>query len=408
MEEAGLEVGVEIGSPSIAAMLCLFPKVLKPGEWQGREAVGVLIVAGASCPHGVIIYWAGGPLKGLLAWCVAFKPSSTEVEPTFSAGTLHFGHRVFLWGADPETPEGIAERFKLYLGKNAIKNQRQLGMLLIHLHNQGSIWDGFLALSKKEVGSMVRGVDGAFDESADIRVRKWHLDGPNGLGLLARPVATQPGQQYRACLAYSGTLALYLERCPSPPERVNVSWQRSEFGSDTFGLKGEVSDCSQGSIYLCVARYPIVNGAPAIPPPHALRDRFERFRTHHGGHDVVSFIPGRGNRLQRLAYYVGRAAALGVQPHCLLWHMEFPKEELPFWEKRLIDFLGEGGGLERKAWFGVGGDLSAPVGMNLESFFGRAGDDPDKLLRFLGREKQSFEQQFLDRSIHAFQIRIPP
>ena len=48
MEEAGLEVGVEIGSPNIAAMLCLFPKVLERGEWQGREAQGVLIVAGAS------------------------------------------------------------------------------------------------------------------------------------------------------------------------------------------------------------------------------------------------------------------------------------------------------------------------------------------------------------------------
>ena len=177
MEEAGLEVGVEIGSPSIAAMLCLFPKVLEPGEWQGREAVGVLIVAGASCPHGVIIYWAGGPLKGLLAWCVAFKPSSTEVEPTLSAGTLHFGHRVFLWGADPETAEGITARFKSYHG--GIKIQRQLGMLLIHLHNQGSIWDAFLCLSRKVVGSMVRGVDGAFDESAiDVERDERHL--PSG------------------------------------------------------------------------------------------------------------------------------------------------------------------------------------------------------------------------------------
>lgn len=130
-----------------------------------------------------------------------------------------------------------------------------------------------------------------------------------------------------------------------------------------------MSDRSLGSVYLCVAKYPIVEGAPAIPPAHALRDRFERFRTHHGGHEVVSVIPGRGNRLARLAFYVGRASALGVQPHCLLWHMDFG-------EKRLIDFLGEGGGLERKAWFGVGGDLSAPPGMKLESFFGHAGDDP--------------------------------
>ena len=408
MEEAGLEVGVEIGSPNIAAMLCLFPKVLERGEWQGRLAQGVLIVAGASCPHGVIIYWAGGPLKGLLAWCVAFKHSSTAVEPTFYAGTLYFGQRVFLWGADPETAEGVAERFKLYLGRSAIKNQLQLGMLLIHLHTRASIWDGYLALSKKAVGTMVRGVDGAFDETVDIRVKALHLDGVHGMGLLIYPVATQTVQQYRDCLAYSNTLALYLERCPSPPERVNITWRRSEYGGDTFGLQVEVSDRSMGSVYLCVAKYPIVEGAPAIPPAHALRDRFERFRTHHGGHEVVSVIPGRGNRLARLAFYVGRASALGVQPHCLAWHMDFPKEELPFWEKRLIDFLGEGGGLERKAWFGVGGDLSAPSGMKLESFFGHAGDDPDTILRFLGREKQSFEQQFLDRSIHAFQIRIPP
>ena len=89
----------------------------------------------------------------------------------------------------------------------------------------------------------------------------------------------------------------------------------------------------------------------------------------------------------------------------------FPKEvntELPFWETKLIDFLGEGGGLERKAWFGVGGNESAPNGMKLESFFGHAGDDPKDILRFIERERASFETQFLDRNIHAFQIRIPP
>ena len=50
-------------------------------------------------------------------------------------------------------------------------------------------------------------------------------------------------------------------RCPSPPERVNVTWRRSEFGSDTFGLQVEVSDRSLGSVYLCVAKYPIVDGS---------------------------------------------------------------------------------------------------------------------------------------------------
>ena len=51
-------------------------------------------------------------------------------------------------------------------------------------------------------------------------------------------------------------------RCPSPPERVNVTWRQSEFGSDTFGLQVEVrSDRSLGSVYLCVAKYPIVDGS---------------------------------------------------------------------------------------------------------------------------------------------------
>ena len=99
---------------------------------------------------------------------------------------------------------------------------------------------------------------------------------------------------------------------------------------------------------------------------------------------------------------------MGVALHQLVWWHEFPKEDLPFWETRLLDFLGEGGGLERKAWFGVGGDESAPSGMKLESFFGYAGDDPDHILRFIGREKASFERQFLNRGIHAFEIKIPP
>jgi hypothetical protein len=46
--------------------------------------------------------------------------------------------------------------------------------------------------------------------------------------------------------------------------------------------------------------------------------------------------------------------------------------------------------------------------MKLESFFGFAGDDPDHILRFIGREKASFERQFLDRGIHAYDITIPP
>jgi hypothetical protein len=45
--------------------------------------------------------------------------------------------------------------------------------------------------------------------------------------------------------------------------------------------------------------------------------------------------------------------------------------------------------------------------MKLESFVSFAGDDPDQVLRFIGREKASFERQFLDRGIHAYKIEIP-
>ena len=74
------------------------------------------------------------------------------------------------------------------------------------------------------------------------------------------------------CPVPKQTLAWYLERCPSPPERVNVTWRRSEHGGDTFGLQVEVTDCSLGSVYLCVAKYPIVDGTPKIPAAQALRD----------------------------------------------------------------------------------------------------------------------------------------
>jgi hypothetical protein len=54
---------------------------------------------------------------------------------------------------------------------------------------------------------------------------------------------------------------------------------------------------------------------------------------------IVSVIPGRGNRDgARLAFYEKQAHAVGVAPHQLVWWHEFAKEELPFWETRLIDF----------------------------------------------------------------------
>jgi hypothetical protein len=42
-----------------------------------------------------------------------------------------------------------------------------------------------------------------------------------------------------------------------------------------------------------------------------------------------------------LAFYEKQAHAVGVAPHQLIWWHEFPKEELPFWETRLIDLVLE-------------------------------------------------------------------
>jgi hypothetical protein len=54
---------------------------------------------------------------------------------------------------------------------------------------------------------------------------------------------------------------------------------------------------------------------------------------------IVSVIPGRRNRDAWLAFYEKQAHAVGVAPHQLVWWHEFPKEELPFWETRLIDLV---------------------------------------------------------------------
>ena len=394
MADALAEVGVVGGELNMPKISIIEGKgVVERGAWADQVDSGVLIVAGASCPHGVIIYWACGPAKGLLAWCVMLKPSMGAAEIL----GLQFGDRVFIWGTDPVEPADFCKKFKQVQKASKVVTPKQmaLGILLVHLHSHGCTWDGFIPLSKSVAGSLVRRVKASFFPDYDpgqVKTHDW--DGKEGTWQLALGLCTE-------------TLASYLDRCPAPPFRVNITWRRSACGSDNFGFEVVQTDRSLGSVYLCVARYPIVAGAPEIPAAGS-RDRFSRHRTQHRGMEIVSVIPGRGNRAMRLSYYEKQARAVGVEPHQLLWYHEFPKEELSFWETRLIDFLGEGGGLERKAWFGVGGDQSAPSGMKLESFFGYAGDDPEVILRFIGREKAAFERQFLDRSIHAFEIQIPP
>jgi hypothetical protein len=138
-----------------------------------------------------------------------------------------------------------------------------------------------------------------------VKVQRTDLDGAIGTGPLVGEVPNH-------------MLATYLDKCPAPPPRVNICWRKAAQGCDNFGFEVVQTDRSVGSVYLCVARYNIVDGAPLIPAAGAHRDRFERFRTHHRGNDIVSVIPGRGNRDARLAYYQKQARAVGVALHRLL------------------------------------------------------------------------------------------
>jgi hypothetical protein len=55
-------------------------EVLEPGKWVEHIDQGILIMAGArTCPHGVIVYWACGLVKGLLAWCMTIGPGGPIV-----------------------------------------------------------------------------------------------------------------------------------------------------------------------------------------------------------------------------------------------------------------------------------------------------------------------------------------
>ena len=59
MAEAAAEVGVKVGDLDVASMISIQPtEVLEPGKWVEHIDQGILIVAGATCPHGVIVYCA--------------------------------------------------------------------------------------------------------------------------------------------------------------------------------------------------------------------------------------------------------------------------------------------------------------------------------------------------------------
>ena len=153
--------------------------------WADQVDTGVVIVAGASCPHGVIVYWACGPARGLLAWCVTMKPSMAAAETL----GLQFGERVFMWGTDPVEPADFFKKFsavKKACSKVATSKQMALGILLVHLHSYGCTWDGFTPLSKRAAGSLVRSVKAAVD---------------------AVLLTGQPGYQFRT----------YVQVPPSPP-----------------------------------------------------------------------------------------------------------------------------------------------------------------------------------------------
>ena len=149
MADALAEVGVAVGELDNMPKISIIEGkgVVERGAWADQVDSGVLIVAGASCPHGVIVYWACGPAKGLLAWCLTLKPSMGAAEIL----GLQFGDRVFIWGTDPVEPADFFKKFKLVqkASKVATPKQMALGILLVHLHSCGGTWDGFTPLSKR-------------------------------------------------------------------------------------------------------------------------------------------------------------------------------------------------------------------------------------------------------------------
>ena len=156
-------MGVAVGELDKMPKISIEGKgVLERGMWADQVDTGVVIVAGASCPHGVIVYWACGPARGLLAWCVTMKPSMAAAETL----GLQFGERVFMWGTDPVEPADFFKKFsaaKKACSKVATSKQMALGILLVHLHSYGCTWDGFTPLSKRAAGSLVRSVKAAVD-----------------------------------------------------------------------------------------------------------------------------------------------------------------------------------------------------------------------------------------------------
>ena len=125
-------MGVAVGELDKMPKISIEGKgVLERGMWADQVDTGVVIVAGASCPHGVIVYWACGPARGLLAWCVTMKPSMAAAETL----GLQFGERVFMWGTDPVEPADFFKKFsaaKKACSKVATSKQMALGILLVH------------------------------------------------------------------------------------------------------------------------------------------------------------------------------------------------------------------------------------------------------------------------------------
>ena len=196
--------------------------------WADQVDTGVVIVAGASCPHGVIVYWACGPARGLLAWCVTMKPSMAAAETL----GLQFGERVFMWGTDPVEPADFFKKFsaaKKACSKVATSKQMALGILLVHLHSYGCTWDGFTPLSKRAAGSLVRSVKAAVD---------------------AVLLTGQPGYQFRT----------YVQVPPSPPP--------------PFACGVPVSQTSEGVVSAAVQRRRScaspARGSRASPAPRLL------------------------------------------------------------------------------------------------------------------------------------------
>ena len=377
---------------------------------DGREEDGLLLAvgAGSDSPHGMAVMWVGGPLRTHVAFLVAEKPKRGEdgaVEIVWKQLWMTGCNESKEEGEDEDDLVTAATPSKLEQQQARAMIQVRLAAVLVMMYDVGYAWDTSLVLSRTSTEKTARllkklqfGACSAPEDTKTLAHEMWNGNNLSGHG-------------YR----FGNLLRHLLHACPVPPPVAAMRWRAESYGAasnrDAMGL----FDCSRDfegqtrSVYAMVAIYQLDGqGEPIIPrrPPAGTRDIFERQRENARGEPLVSLICGRGKVDARLAFYNRQALKLGIQSFHVEWTMDFPRAELPMWERRFIDCLPEGLDLVRKAWFGVGGGAEAPSGMKEESFFGHAGDSVAKVLRFSRTEKVRFEEQFRDLNIPARGIQI--